>query len=221
MGNQMLTLAITSSTDVVGVALGSEGQVLGSQSVTTDRRHAEELMPMVVEVLAKAGAEMGDLGLMAVDVGPGRFTGLRVGLTTVRALALALNLEVVSATSLELLAWVAPSGSVAVVIDARRGEVFQQQFLDGAAIGDAIVGDPASLGAQIQPGTVAVGDGADRFVEYYPNTIRGMSPSPEALIAIVEGREPLPGPAVLPLYMREPDVQINIKTRHNTKKQSS
>lgn len=212
----MLTLGLTTSTDVVGVALGADGDVVSSQSLTTNRRHAEELMPMIVAVLAEGNAQLSDLGLLAVDVGPGRFTGLRVGLTTVRTLALALGLEVVSATSLELLAYACPHRDVAAVVDARRGEVFQQHFVDGQPNGAPAVGDPGALAAQLPTGTVAIGDGADRYSEYYLNRIDQMSPSAELLIAAVQGRTARPGPQVTPLYMREPDVQINIKTRDKT-----
>lgn len=212
----MLTLGITTSTDVVGVALGADGEVVSSKSLTTDRRHAEELMPMIIAVLADGNAQMSDLELLAVDVGPGRFTGLRVGLTTVRTLALALGLEVVSATSLELLAYGCSHSDVAAVVDARRGEVFQQHFVAGRPSDAPAVGDPGTLSAQLPIGAVAVGDGADRYSEHYRNRIDQMSPSAEVLIATVQDREARPGPQVIPLYMRAPDVQINIKTRDKT-----
>ena len=90
---------------------------------------------MVAAVLSAAGWEIGDVEKFAVDVGPGRFTGLRVGLATVRALAFANDAPVVGVTSLEILA-AEHGGSVVVVVDARRQEVFQQLVVRSAELRD-------------------------------------------------------------------------------------
>lgn len=209
----MLTLGVTTSTDVVAVAVADRTQVLGSAALKADRRHAEELMPMVKSVLDAADIRMTDIGQLAVDVGPGRFTGLRVGLATVRTLALALSLEIVPVSSLELLALGCDREEVLAVIDARRGEVFQQRFSRGLPVGSAVVGDPAELAADIPDGVLALGDGADRYSEHYRDHRLGIDPSAELLVRLASNRKASPGPLVMPLYMREPDVQINIKTR--------
>jgi tRNA threonylcarbamoyladenosine biosynthesis protein TsaB len=209
----VLTLGITTSTDVVGVALGSDGEVLSSKSLETDRRHAEELMPMIIEVLAIAGSRMSDLGQLAVDVGPGRFTGLRVGLATIRTLAFALDLEIVPVSSLELLALGSGMTEVVSVIDARRDEVFQQRYSNGEAQGAAVVGSPADLVKSLPHDIYAAGDGANRYSDFYENRVGESNPSARLLVTLAHGRPALPGPKVMPRYMREPDVQINIKTR--------
>lgn len=170
---------------------------------------------MLVKAIADAGVKLGDLERLAVDVGPGRFTGLRVGLATVRALALVLDVEVVGITSLELLAIGSGLGEVAAVIDARRSEVFQQIFAGGTAVNEAKVGDPAELALELD-GVFAVGDGADRFAQDYPNRLEHRNPSAADLVLAADGRNSLPGYRVKPLYMREPDVQINIKTRRSS-----
>jgi tRNA threonylcarbamoyladenosine biosynthesis protein TsaB len=197
----------------VGVAVADGPDVLAEASIETDRRHAEELTPMLISVAAKAGVELGDLDRLAVDIGPGRFTGLRVGLATIRTLAFALDLEVVGVSSLELLAKATPETDVAAVIDARRAEVFQQLFQNGKPVSEAAVGDPQVLSAQLGDAVVACGDGADRFSDNYPNRIESMVPSAALLAVLSAERESSPGPEVTPLYMRAPDVQINIKTR--------
>ena len=209
----VLTLGITTSTSIVGVAIARGREVLAEASVETDRRHAEELTPMLVEVARRADVKLGDLERLAVDIGPGRFTGLRVGLATIRTLALALDLEVVGISSLELLARGTTENEVAAVIDARRAEVFQQLFSNGNPVSDAVVGDPELLSRELPPGMIACGDGADRFAEHYVTRVQGHVPSAALLVTHADGRDSLPGPQVTPLYMRAPDVQINIKTR--------
>lgn len=216
-------LAVTSSTAVVGVAAAVDGldgvgpHVEASEQITTDRRHAEELTPMIVSVLATAGWDVSDVDVFAVDVGPGRFTGLRVGLATVRTLALAVGAPVVGITSLELLAG-EHSGAVCAVIDARRSEVFQQRFVDGIAVGPALVGPAVDMIANVASGDVVLGDGADRYVETYGARahVVGREPLATTLARLAFDRTPVPGPDVEPLYLRDADVQINIKTRHNS-----
>ena len=210
-------LAVTSSTAAVGVAAAHDGVVVASEQVTTDRRHAEELTPMVASVLTAAGWAVADVDSFAVDVGPGRFTGLRVGLATVRTLALAVEAPVVGITSLELLA-ADQVGAVSAVIDARRNEVFHQRFIDGIAVGDAIVGPATEMVELVEPGDTVIGDGADRYAEVYAacRCRAGREPMATTLARLAFDRPALPGPEVVPLYLRDADVQINIKTRHNT-----
>jgi tRNA threonylcarbamoyladenosine biosynthesis protein TsaB len=210
-------LAVTSSTAAVGVAAAHDGVVVAAEQVTTDRRHAEELTPMVASVLAAAGWVVTDVDIFAVDVGPGRFTGLRVGLATVRALALAVEAPVVGITSLELLA-ADHDGPVSAVIDARRNEVFHQRFVDGIAVGDAVVGPAIAMAELVEAGDAVIGDGGDRYAEIYAAHSRrpGHEPMATTLARLAFDRPAVPGPEVVPLYLRDADVQINIKTRHNT-----
>lgn len=210
-------LAVTSSTAVVGVAAAIYGEVVAAEQVVTDRRHAEELTPMIATVLAAAGWAADDIDLLAVDIGPGRFTGLRVGLATIRALALAVGAPVVGVSSLELLA-ADRSGPVTVAIDARRNEVFQQRFVDGVSVGQAMVGPAAELVGLVEDGDVVLGDGADRYADVYADhvVITGRETMAVTLARLAFERTPRPGPEVEPLYLRDADVQINIKTRHNS-----
>lgn len=213
----MLTLAVTSSTSVVGVAVGQLGAAPAdviADEVTTDRRHAEELTPLLARTLAKAGVVVGDVERLVVDVGPGRFTGLRVGLATVRALALATSTPVSGITSLEILAWGEPVRPLVAVIDARRGEVFQQRFdVAMTATVPATVGRPEDLAAAAA-GASVVGDGADRYPEHYTSgLLAGRAPSAAVMIGAAADRPARPGPEIVPVYLREPDVEVNVKTR--------
>jgi tRNA threonylcarbamoyladenosine biosynthesis protein TsaB len=230
------TLGVTSSTGVMSLAVGLVELGRGvtsvvSAEVPTERRHAEELGPRLVELLGEAGLAAGDLQQLAVDVGPGRFTGLRVGLATVRGLAFALGIPVVAATSLEILAAGAigddgsvgagPGDSVTAVIDARRQEVFQQTFAAGRPAGPALVGRPEDLAAEARG--VVLGDGFDRYRDIYLDRPADVSaplipkserhPRAIDLLALAAGREPRPGNEIAPVYLRDPDAKANIRTR--------
>ena len=218
----MLSLAVTSSTSVVGVAVGLAGATPNAfNQVTTDRRHAEELTPLIAATLTQAGVAMGDIDQFVVDIGPGRFTGLRVGLATVRALALATRRPVISLTSLETLAGGEQDRPLLAVIDARRAEVFQQLFAagdsrpeEGAVDEEAVVGKPHELAPE-RDDLVIVGDGADRYHEIYGCGVRlGRVPSAAVMLKISLSRSASPGPDANPLYLRDPDVNVNVKTRY-------
>ncbi len=223
-----LCLAVTSSTSVVGVAVGPAGGAPADQveaHIATDRRHAEELTPLLRQVLSQAGVDLDRIGCFVVDVGPGRFTGLRVGLTTVRSLALVGQRPVVALTSLEILAGGEAERPLLAVVDARRGEVFQQRFGPDGPDGPAVVGRPEDLAplglavgegapARSGSGLVVVGDGADRYQDLYgPGRRPGREPSAAVMIHLAPRHPALPGPEVAPVYLREPDVHINVKTR--------
>ncbi len=219
MDRPVLTLAVTSSTAMVGVAITDDGEVLSSFHEATDRRHAEELTPMVAKAMAEAGLSARDVEQFAVDVGPGRFTGLRVGIATVRTLALATGRPVVPVSSLEALAVGAglAEGPVVAVIDARRAEVFQQRFEAGGPTSAPAYGPPLEMYALVQSGDRVVGDGADRYAEIYGAAVLpGHEPSAEVIALLARDRRAVPGPEVAPLYLRDPDVQVNIKTRNNS-----
>ena len=218
----MLTLAVTSSTSVVGVAIGGLGDDVAdvvANQVETDRRHAEELTPLIDKTLRAAGVGISDLDLFVVDVGPGRFTGLRVGMATIRTLALAADKPVVGLTSLEILAWAESQRPVVAVIDARRSEVFQQRFDEAMTpSAPAVVGLPQDL-APLAEGALIVGDGADRYEELYGavpghGLSKGRAPLAAAMIGAAAGRTQSVGHEVDPVYLRDPDVNVNVKTRH-------
>jgi len=148
-------LAIETATDMVGAALlrddggGAERMHLGG------RAHAELLAPAIEEVCALSGCTVADLDVVAVDIGPGLFTGLRVGVATAKALAQALGIGVLGVGSLDVLAAAAggaaaggegPVGAIAAVVDARRGEVFVAAYrFDRAGGPDPVPGRSADV----------------------------------------------------------------------------
>ena len=164
----MAVLALDTSGDITVALLGDAGgPALASRRVTEHRRHAELLAPLVVEVLAEAGADRRDLTAVVVGTGPAPFTGLRAGLVTARTLAFALGIPVHGVCSLDALAaatydaGLAP-GDVGVAPDARRREVYAARYRrsgDGAGHG------PVGEGRDGTTGEVATGEGAESDVE--------------------------------------------------------
>ncbi len=122
-------LGIETATDLVGVAVADEDGACRAETwVSGRRRHAEALAPAIEQVLGQAGVALQAVTDLAVDVGPGLFTGLRVGVATAKGLAEGLGIGVLGCSSLEVLARAVlddgGEGPVVAVVDARRGEVF-------------------------------------------------------------------------------------------------
>src|SRR6187551_1942440 len=119
-GPVVLMLAIDTATAQVGVAIGRDGRVLGEVRIDGARRHAEELAPAIEYLRKETGVGLGDLACISVGIGPGLYTGLRVGVTTARTLAQVLDVPVVGIPSLDLVAypWRTTHRRVVAVIDA-------------------------------------------------------------------------------------------------------
>ena len=103
-GRTVLILGIETATEQVSVAIGGHEGVLGLFEVCRGRRHAETLIPAIEFVCAQADIELTEIGVVAVDVGPGLFTGMRVGLAAAKAIAQALRVPMIGISSLDLLA---------------------------------------------------------------------------------------------------------------------
>ncbi len=207
---------MTTSTSTVGVAVAREGVVVASSVERTDRGHAEALTPALASVFSRAGCSAGDLDRIVVDVGPGRFTGMRVGLAAVRTLAHVTGVGVVPVTSLAALAVAAGQVDGLAVVDARRNEVFVLG-LSGTTPTDPLVATPAEAAALVGPGSVVLGDGADRYEDLFAaagaEVLQGFDPDPTVLATWLPTADARPGVEVVPHYVRDPDVQINFKVR--------
>ncbi|SDU88672.1 tRNA (adenosine(37)-N6)-threonylcarbamoyltransferase complex dimerization subunit type 1 TsaB [Jiangella alkaliphila] len=203
----MLLLALDTSTPAVTVALHDGERVLADATTVDPRRHTELLMPLVTSVLAEAGAGRRDLTELAVGVGPGPFTGLRVGLAAARTMGAVLELPVRGVCSLDVLAYGAlvtdpPGEPFAVATDARRREVYWATYdADGARTGGPDVGPADALGAQDRP---AAGAGPRLYPGAFARALDPEYPSAAHLAAAVVARavEILPPD---PLYLRRPD----------------
>jgi tRNA threonylcarbamoyladenosine biosynthesis protein TsaB len=191
----MLILAFDTATDVATSALVSNGEVLGERT-----SRAVTLLEDVDALLRQSGARTRDVDAIAVGVGPGSFTGVRIGLATARGLALALDIPAAGVSTLEALAAGAP-GTVPVV-DARRREVFVWD-------GEPRVLAPSQL--ELEPGAVCVGSGALRYRSLLEAAGAEIPPDrderhlPRARFHARLAREFGPAEAVEPLYLRIPD----------------
>jgi tRNA threonylcarbamoyladenosine biosynthesis protein TsaB len=232
----MLVLGIETATPQVGVAIGGHEGVLASFHCSRDRRHAETLAPAIAFLCEQARVELADIGVVAVDVGPGLFTGLRVGLATAKSVAHALRVPMVGISSLDLAAFPARYSDRLVVsmIDARRQEVFYATYrrVPGGIqrVSDPRVDQPSdvidelvALGEEC----LLVGDGADRYADVFaglPGVEVGQEgfrhPSAGSLVELAHARalrEEFVTPAEIePLYLRAPDARINWQQRERT-----
>jgi tRNA threonylcarbamoyladenosine biosynthesis protein TsaB len=191
----MLILAFDTATEVATSALVSDGEVLGERA-----SRAATLLADVDALLRRSGTHTNDLEGVAVGIGPGSFTGVRIGLATARGLALSLGVPVAGVSTLDALAAGAP-GAVPVV-DARRREVFVLQ-------GEARVLRPDEL--ELVDGTVCVGNGAVRYRSVLEAAGAEVPPDsderhlPRARFHAELAHDFGPPEAVEPLYLRIPD----------------
>jgi tRNA threonylcarbamoyladenosine biosynthesis protein TsaB len=171
--DRVKTLALDCATACCSVALLSDGVIAAGQAATMARGHAEALMPMVETVLSDAGTAYCDLDLVAVTVGPGAFTGLRIGLAAARGIVLAAKLPIIGVTTLEALAYRRAAGepvtaTVMAVLDTKRGDFYAQVFgADGAPLCEPQVATGDALSGLVSVGPVlVVGDGAEAASDY-------------------------------------------------------
>jgi tRNA threonylcarbamoyladenosine biosynthesis protein TsaB len=213
----VLLLAFDTATPAITVALHDGVTVLAERSTIDARRQGELLAPHIHEVLQEAGATPADLTAVAVGVGPGPFTGLRVGVVTARVLASTLGIQAVGLCTLDVLATAAvQSGAVGdsflVTTDARRREVHWAAYLVGDDRRPVRTAGPAVSAPNVVPvdGRPVVGRGAALYPAELGSGVGPLDPSAAVLAQVVAadlaaGR-PLLGPD--PLYLRRPDAVV-------------
>jgi len=226
----------TRSTSVaVLVPAGREVERRDDPSPKEQPRHAEALQPLLEQALAQAAVTWDDVSRICVGVGPGGFTGLRLGIATARALSQGHELPLVGVSSLEALArgveLATPkeldlpghpevAGPVLAVLDARRGEVFAAVFRHHRMTMEPAVYTPAELARRVasrrewgRSPMLGVGDGAVRFraelersgVAVPPDGSRAHRVSALMVARLGRARDPVERDALLPDYLREPD----------------
>lgn len=203
-----MLLALDTSTPLVSVALLDDDRVVSNATSERPMQHGERLAPMITEALESVGAIRQDVTAVAVGVGPGPFTGLRVGLVTARMLGVALGVPVYGASSLDVLAVRAVDEGVAepflATLDARRKELFWASYdADGSRLDGPHVERPATM----PDGLLVVGAGPVVFPEAFSRTAGPTVPDAGTLaLAVAEERVELVDPE--PVYLRRPDAAV-------------
>jgi tRNA threonylcarbamoyl adenosine modification protein YeaZ len=204
----VLVLALDTATSAVTAGLlrlpaAGSPEVLAERVTVNARAHGELLMPSVCEVLATAGVSIRDLDVVVCGVGPGPFTGLRVGMVTAAALADALSVPVYPVCSLDAIAWRAGGGSPLLVLtDARRREVYWARYDESGARVD---GPHVNRALEVPLAGVSRVAGAGGVLGL--PVVPPLYPDPAGLVAMVAASvraQALPDP-LTPLYLRRPD----------------
>ncbi|MGH7313871.1 MAG: tRNA (adenosine(37)-N6)-threonylcarbamoyltransferase complex dimerization subunit type 1 TsaB [Candidatus Rokuibacteriota bacterium] len=183
----MRLLAVETSTLAGGVAILEDDRLRGEYLLDVSATHSERLLPAIDRLLADAGWGPGDLQGLAVAVGPGSFTGLRIGLSVVKGLALALGVPVAAVPTLDAMAAALPFAALPIcpVLDARKGEVYCSLYRwEGEGVRrewDYTALAPEALAARLTEPVILLGDGAH------------LVPSPHARLAPPHRRVPSPG----------------------------
>ncbi len=218
----MITLAVDTalaacSAAVLDTARGEASAVERIKPML--RGHAEALMPLLQGLLAESGRSLSEIDRFAVTIGPGTFTGIRVGISAIRGLALATGRRAVGVTTLAAMAETARMAGfddrpVLVALDARRGEIYAQAFTaDGVELGPARVAPVAAVIAEL-PGSVAsvVGSAAELCARQAQAVGRNLAclghdaaPRPGAVARLAVKADADTRPA--PLYLRPPDAR--------------
>lgn len=202
------------ATPAVTVALHDGTSVVAETGQVDARRHGELLLPAVDRVLAEAGVKLDAVTDVAVGVGPGPYTGLRVGLVTAAAFGSALSVPVHGLCTLDALAYAAGldgvEGPFAVATDARRKEVYWARYEDSRTrAGEPAVDRPADIADRLA-GLSVVGAGALLYPEAFPDA-RGPEHVSAGALASLAAERLAAGDAPLPpqpLYLRRPDAQV-------------
>lgn len=207
-----MILAIETTSPVTSVALGStDGAVLGVLSSNEPRGHVEFLMPAIMTLLERDG--LGALTGLAVGVGPGLFTSMRVGITTAKTLALTLDVPIAGIGSLDAIAHGVGGEHVCAAVDARRGEVFAARYANGECIEEPAAHEPAALASLLPAGTVVAGNAHRAYpgaFDAFPTT--DADPHAAAVLSLGALRLARGGGddaiALEPMYVRRSDAEI-------------
>ena len=232
----MLILGIETATPQVSCAIGGHEGVLASFHVARERHHAEILAPAIEFTLDQAGRHLREISVVAIDIGPGLFTGLRVGIATAKALAYALKVPMIGLSSLDMNAFPVRHTARLIVstVDARRGEVFYAFYkrVPGGVqrVSEEAVATAEDVASRLMASgedCLVVGDGGARYADVFEDeqhvevVARGFQyPSAASLVLLAHAsalREQWVNPwEIEPRYLREPDARINFRSRERS-----
>lgn len=225
-----MILGLDTSTEILGLALLKEGRVVQSLSLAVGRRHSEMLPSALDSFLTEAGAKVTDLTGLAVSIGPGSFTGLRVGLSFAKGLAHALELPIVGVPTLLTLArgFASKGLPIGALLDARKGEVFCAFFQEKEGELVRMTPDralsPEAFASEIKEPTLLVGSGVRVYGDLFKTKLGSLavfvSPNPEAPdpsdIAYLGWQRLMQGErddlgSLEPVYVRASDAELKFK----------
>jgi tRNA threonylcarbamoyladenosine biosynthesis protein TsaB len=215
-------LGLDSGGNACSAAVLRQGQIVARRFAPMVRGQAEALMPMIAATLAEAEMPAGALDLVAVTIGPGAFTGLRIGLAAARGLALATGVPLLGITSFAAIAASVTAAerqgrSLVVALDSKRSELYLQSFAaDGGPLGPGALVSPAGWRDWVPDGALLLaGDGAPRLAaalaERRPALVprAGLADAADvALLAAAAWHPGLRPPVPRPLYLRAPDTTL-------------
>ena len=196
----MLTLALDSAADGISVAVLNGKDVLAQDAAQMARGQGEALIPMIQAVVQKTGLQMNNLDQIAVSVGPGSFTGVRIGLATARAIAMALDKPVWGVSTLAAAAC-GVAGKVLAVSDTKRDDFYTQLFQDGQEVEPPCIRTLEEI-AKLMPIAVT-GSGAMVLTAHLPCTVIDTGLTPAVAVGLCALTRHL---APEPLYLRDADV---------------
>ena len=217
----MLTLAFESSAKAASVCLCNDGKLVAQSTQCSALTHSRTLLPMAEDMLKNAGFTLNDIDVLAVAQGPGSFTGIRIGISTVKGLAWALDIPCVGVSTLEAMACsgLLADGYICPVMDARRSQVYNALFEcrdgqltrlcpDRAISLDELINDVKGLGGDAP--VLILGDGAEITAAAFEKAGIVFREAPENLImqsawgvaAAAVGKPTCTGAELLPVYLR-------------------
>lgn len=210
----MIVMGIDTALQRCSVAVLKDGVMIAKRVADMQKGHAEVLAPMVAETIARAGVTLKSLDRVGVVIGPGGFTGVRVGLAFARGLGIGGAVGIIGVSSLEAIAAASAATTrfVAPVIDARRGEVYAALYgQDGVEHIAPFVATPEAtadrLASAVNAGAISlIGSGADFLGRNWPIAPGDAQIDPVTVAQIAENAPPPNGPPA-PLYLRAPDAK--------------
>ena len=214
----MRVLGIETSGARGGIALLDGDQVLGTRLFEKGMVHGREIAPSIEAILKDAGLAVGAIDLVACDIGPGSYTGLRVGLAAAKGLVLALGKPLVGVASLDAMADAARDRArvLCPAIDAKWEQIYGALYEDGRRTTDYLAEKPAAFAARVPRDALVLGDALDAYGELFRNLKQAprdlWEPKPET-IALLGGRLHAQGArhdaaSLVPLYLRPTEAEL-------------
>ena len=218
----MNVLAFDTATPATAVAL-NDRELRHDPAPGERPGHAMQLLPLAARLLEDAGLAFEDVDRIAVGVGPGTFTGLRIGVATARALAQGTGAELVGVSTLRALATNAEGRPVLAVLDARRGEAFVAEYEGDDEVRAPAAVTPQTLAEMARPGLLALGDGSVRFREVLepagaeiPADGSPLHQVSALALARLAPAQAAMSESVTPEYLRLPDAELALRRKQGS-----